>query len=212
MWYAAVMSAKPTHQSIDEIVVHTRLEDGRKVCLRAIRPNDEERMRRGIALLSNESRYLRFFSGAPALPDPVVARLVAVDGHRHLAWGAILTDDPAHPAIGAVHAIRDTTNSDRAEFAVGILDAYHGLGLARMLTAVLLIHCRREGIASIDVQILTENDAAAGLVLSLGGVRCGATQGISEFVLDIAQALSSLRAARTPEGLADVFAAFRGSD
>lgn len=204
------MSLSPQPLPIDEIVVHTRLEDGRKVCLRAVRPDDEERMRRGIALLSNESRYLRFFSGAPALPDPVIARLVAVDGHRHLAWGAILTGDPAHPAIGAVHAIRDSAGSDRAEFAVGILDAYHGLGLARMLTAVLLIHCRREGIASIDVQILAENDAAAGLVKSLGGTRCRTTQGVSEFVLDIAQALENLRAARTPDGLAEVFAAFRG--
>ena len=166
-------------------------------------------MRRGIALLSNESRYLRFFSGAPALPDPVVARLVAVDGHRHLAWGAILTDDPVHPAIGAVHAIRDSGDSRRAEFAVGILDAYHGLGLARMLTAVLLIHCRCAGIAALDVQILSENSAAAGLVHSLGGIKCRAGQGVSEYVVDPAQALEMLRAAHTPAGMAALFEAFR---
>lgn len=202
------MTASATPGAIGEIVVHTRLEDGRKVCLRAVRPSDEARMRRGIELLSSQSRYMRFFSGAPAPPDRVIAQLVAVDGHRHLAWGAILSDDSAHPAIGAVHAVRDNPGSSSAEFAVGILDDFHGLGLARMLTAVLLIHCRCEGIERMDVQILSENHAAANLVRSLGGEKCGSAQGVSDYVLDTRVALGKLQANSGPPGLAAVFAAF----
>ena len=193
---------------IGEVVVHARLEDGRKVCLRAVRPADEARMRRGIELLSEQSRYLRFFSGAPVLPERVIASLVEVDGHRHLAWGAILTEDPAHPAIGAVHAVRPLPDSNRAEFAVGILDSFHGLGLARMLTTVLLIHCRSEGIEHMDVQILAENHAAANLVRSLGGTKRGTAQGVSDYVLDTAAALGALQNDAGPAGLKAVFAAF----
>jgi hypothetical protein len=86
--------------AIGETIVHTRLESGERICIRAVRPDDESRMRSGIEQLSSQSRYLRFFSGAPRLPDPVVAKLVAVDGHRHLAWGAILTDDPEQATTG----------------------------------------------------------------------------------------------------------------
>ena len=53
---------------IDGIVIHSALTDGTRVCLRTIKPDDEERIRDGIARLSAESRYLRFFSPAPALP------------------------------------------------------------------------------------------------------------------------------------------------
>ena len=166
-------------------------------------------MRRGIELLSSQSRYLRFFSGAPVPPDRVIAQLVEVDGHRHLAWGAILSDDPAHPAIGAVHAVRDNPDNSSAEFAVGILDAFHGLGLARMLTAVLLVHCRCEGIERMDVQILSENYVAASLVRALGGEKCSSAQGVSEYVLDTRVALGDLQHNCGPAGLAAVFGAFK---
>ena len=202
------MALSATTDALSAIVVHTQLEDGRKVCLRTVRPSDEARMRRGIELLSSQSRYLRFFSGAPVPPDKVIASLVEVDGHRHLAWGAILSDDPAHPAVGAVHAVRNNPASNSAEFAVGILDAFHGLGLARMLTAVLLVQCRSEGIDRMDVQILSENYAAASLVRSLGAEKCGSEQGVSNYVLHTQVALGKLQHNSGPAGIAAVFTAF----
>ena len=193
---------------IGEVIVHTRLENGLPVCIRAVRPDDEARLRRGIDRLSRQSRYMRFFSVAPAPPDRVIAKLVQVDGHHHLAWGAILSDDPAHDAIGVVHAIRTDPGTQRAEFAIGVLDAWHGLGLARMLTAVLLVHCRNEGIATLDAQILSENKAATAFVHSLGAVQRGTDTGVAEFTLDVAGALEVLRRSAEPAGLAAVFAAF----
>ncbi|MFM5917914.1 MAG: N-acetyltransferase family protein [Novosphingobium sp.] len=194
--------------AIDQTIVHTRLEDGRRICIRAVTPDDEPRMRAGIDALSAQSRYLRFFSPAPRPPERVITQLVAVDGHRHLAWGAILSDDPQHVAIGAVHAVRSDETAGFAEFAVGVLDAFHGLGLARMLSCVLLIHCRAEGITTLDVQILSENRAAARLVRSLGASRVTTAQGVSDYQLDTSAALDLLRDETSPKGLRDVFAAF----
>lgn len=195
-------------EPIDTVIAHTRLEDGRRICIRAVRPDDEPRMRQGIDQLSEQSRYLRFFSVAPTLPDPVIERLVAVDGHRHLAWGAILTDDPEHMAIGAVHAVRPDEASARAEFAIGVLDQFHGQGLARMLSAVLLIHCQTEGIAALDAQILSDNRAAAALLRALGAERRSSSQGVSEWSLDVAAALETLRSGADPAGNTAVFEAF----
>lgn len=193
---------------IDEVIVHTWLENGLRICIRAVRPDDEARLRSGIAQLSQHSRYLRFFSVAPAPPDRVIEKLVQVDGHHHLAWGAILTDDSSHTAIGVVHAIRTDPGTQHAEFAIAVLDAWHGLGLARMLTAVVLVHCRIEGIAALDAQILSENRAATGFVHSLGAVRRSTDTGVATFTLDVEEALAVLRQSAEPAGLPAVFAAF----
>ena len=49
--------------------IHTRLEDGRTICIRTVTPKDEDRLRAGIARMSPRSRYLRFFSGGASPPD-----------------------------------------------------------------------------------------------------------------------------------------------
>lgn len=202
------MTASKGAAELDDVIVHTRLENGTAVCLRAVHPGDEDRMRSGIERLSQQSRYLRFFSAAPVPPDHVIERLVRVDGHRHLAWGAILSDDAEREAIGVVHAVRQQSDQRHAEFALGVLDRWHGQGLARMLTAVLLVHCRSEGIARLDAQILAENAAATGFVRSLGGERSGTSSGVAEFTLDVADALAALRSSSQPAGLQAVFEAF----
>ena len=201
------MTDPPRPRAIIDEVIHTRLEDGTKVCIRSIRPTDEERMRQGIEQLSAQSRYLRFFSPQRMPSSAVIERLIDADGHRHIAWGAILTGADEHPAIGAVHAVRDDTDSETAEFSVAIVDAWHGLGLARMLIAVLLVNCRLERIDTFDVQILSENRAARGLVTWLGAERAEAEYGVTEYVLDTATALAKLRSGESTPGLRDVFAA-----
>ncbi|MDP3674786.1 MAG: N-acetyltransferase [Novosphingobium sp.] len=201
------MSDPPASDQIIDKIIHTTLGDGTSVCIRSIRATDEARMREGIEQLSAQSRYLRFFSVQPMPSDAVIERLVGADGHHHIAWGAIATDDRDHPAIGAVHAIRDGPDGNSAEFSVGIVDEYHGLGLARMLIAVLLVNCRQENIASLDVQILSENKAAGNLVRYLGAKRCKAEFSVTEYTLDIATALAKLRCEDAVPGLRDVFEA-----
>lgn len=205
----AAMTRQLASDELNELIIHTRLENGAKVCLRSIRPSDEEQMRKGIAQLSLESRYLRFFTAQPMPSDRVIEKLVDVDGHRHIAWGAILSDAGGNPAIGAVHVIRDDELSQTGEFSVAIVDAYHGQGLARMLTAVLLANCRIEGITSLEVQILSQNRAAINLVNSLGGKKCGSESSVSDYTLDTETALDSLGKLPATAGLQDVFSALR---
>lgn len=142
------------------------------------------------------------------MPDHVIEKLVDVDGHRHLAWGAVLADDPELQAIGVVHAVRSDEQSRRAEFAIAVLDDFHGQGLARMLSAVLLIHCQREGIATLDAQVLLENRPAIRLLRSLGAEQCRSEDSVGEYALNIAAALDTLRQAEQPAGLRQIFAAF----
>ena len=188
--------------------ITTALENGNPVCIRRMSPADEGLMREGIARMSPRSRYLRFFSGMKTPPDWVIERLLDADGETHLAWGAIDLGDGAQPAIGAVHAFRDADDPDCAEFSVGVVDDYHGLGLGKLLTATILLDAREEGIARFHVETLAENTSATRFTRMLGGVGSGSVDITRGFVLEVEEALARLRAAADPPGIAAVFAAF----
>lgn len=190
-------------------VIHTCLTDGTPVCIRRVRRKDEQRLRAGIALLTPQSRYFRFFSGMREPPPAVIDRLISVDDHDHIAWGALRTDVADMPALGVVHAFRNDHVPTDAEFSVAVLDEYHGRGLARMLTAVLLLNCRREGLERLIVHVLAENRAAMALVRSLGGTFREQYSAVAEFDIDIENAVRTLRREVEQASLAHVFRQFR---
>lgn len=190
------------------MIIDTQLNDGTPVCIRMVRSDDEQRLKEGIAQLSPQSRYLRFFSGMREAPQGVIDALVAVDGHDHIAWGALRSDLPEQPALGVVHAFRDEHDPVTAEFSVAVIDAYHGRGLARLLTAVLLLDCQREGLEHLTVHILPENRPALTLARSLGAHNLDQAEGVMRFDIRIADALASIKADTSVPGLAAVFARF----
>lgn len=193
------------------MIIATQLNDGTPVCIRRVRQEDEQRLKDGIARLSPQSRYLRFFSGMREAPPQVLRALAHVDGHDHIAWGALRSDLPDTPALGVVHAFRDADDPDRAEYSVAVVDDYHGRGLARLLTAVLLLDCAREGLENFTVHILPENWPALALARSLGAEGLGYEGGVSVLDIDIAEALAALRVEADVPGLAEVFAQFDAS-
>ncbi|HSJ78802.1 MAG TPA: GNAT family N-acetyltransferase [Erythrobacter sp.] len=190
------------------MIIQTQLNDGTPVCIRRVRKDDEQRLKDGIAKLSPQSRYLRFFSGMREAPPQVLRALVTVDGHNHIAWGALRSDLPDMPALGVVHAFRDAEHPDTAEFSVAVIDEYHGRGLARLLCAVLLLDCQREGLEQLSVNILPENRPALTLARSLGAEGTGYEAGVSLLEIDIAAALAALRAEADVPGLPAVFSQF----
>lgn len=187
--------------------IETILSDGRRVCLRTIRPSDEAQIRAGITEMSDRSRYLRFFSAFRAPPESIVKRLSAVDGHDHIGWGAILLDGQDNPPIGAAHAIRSTELAWHGELAIAVLDEYHGLGLARMLIAAVLLDCLREDLPVLEMQMLSENRAAQNLVNYLGAKRSAALDTVSHYWLDVRTALNTLSNDKKSTGLMTVFSA-----
>lgn len=197
---------RPSGQIIDQII-HTTASDGKSICIRSIRSSDAEQMRAGIAHLSTQSRYLRFFSVQPMPSDSIIRQLVDADGHDHIAWGAIHLDGANNPAIGAVHAIRSTEQDRSGEFSVAILDDYHGIGIGRMLTAVLLINCCAEEMQVLDIQTLSENQAAIGFIRSIGGELRQWDSGVQDYVLEVKPAIAKLRATSDLQGIRDIFAA-----
>ena len=82
------------------------LEDGTRVLFRRVRPDDKDRLQRGLAQLSPESRYLRFFGPLDHFTAGQLRYLTEVDFRDHFAWVATLPDLPGEPGIGIARWIR----------------------------------------------------------------------------------------------------------
>ena len=150
-------------------VVH-HLRDGTPVRLRLIGPADRAQLAAGFEKLSRESRYRRFFTAMPTLPDRMLDRLVATDGWKHVAIGAELaSDDPAGAeGLGVARFIRLDDAPDVAEVAVAVVDAKQKLGLGSLLLRELVEAARERGIHRFRAMMLAENSPARALMEDLG--------------------------------------------
>ena len=192
---------------MDNRAIYTSLKTGKRIYLRPIRPQDSLRIRETIANLSERSRYYRFFSGMKKVPEPVLERLVAVDGVNHLAWGALDLGEHDLPAIGVIRVVRDP-ESGVAELAIATLDAFHNTGLARILMAVIICDCLQAGIETLQANVLAENKKARALFKTFGGVCTHSDGAYLTYTLDVAKMDELIHGVDIPEAVNDVFHAF----
>jgi len=151
--------------------VHS-LTDGTLVRLRHLGPDDADELRAGFARLSPESRYRRFFSSLPHLPEPLLRRLTATDGWRHVALVAesLPYDDEPPAPVGVARFIRLDDRPSAAEVAVTVIDELHGRGLGRLLLEAIAVLARERGVTTLTASVLAENAPMNALLRRLGPV------------------------------------------
>ncbi len=147
-----------------------RLDSGREVVIRPIRPEDAAELRAAYARLSPQSKYRRFMSGKPHLSAAETRYLTEIDGSDHCALVAVASQGP--PAILAVgRYVRLHDDPEVAEFAIVVGDPFQREGLATVLLEQLAAAARAQGIERFTATMLAENVAAHRLVdrLAAGG-------------------------------------------
>jgi RimJ/RimL family protein N-acetyltransferase len=111
--------APPPHWAADVVVA-----DGGTVHLRPMLPSDADALVAFHAGLSPRTRYLRYFSAYPRIPDRDLYRFTHVDHHDRVALIAELGGEII--AVGRYEHIKDT---DEAEVAFVVADAHQGRGI-----------------------------------------------------------------------------------
>ncbi|TXF99919.1 GNAT family N-acetyltransferase [Massilia arenae] len=147
-----------------------RLRDGRTVLLREIRAQDEDELREAFHRLSADSRYARFMI---PLREPSPAMLAAAtrpDPERDLALVAISGEGGPDQDIVAGARYVGAAGSETCEFAVTVVDDWHGLGLARRLMEVLIAHATARGLRRMEGYVLAANTPMRRLAGRLGFV------------------------------------------
>lgn len=144
-----------------------KLADGTDLQIRPIEARDRGALASAFSQLSEESRYLRFFSAVPELSPRTLDYLTVVDHRDHEALVAI--DPVSRDGVGVARYVR--TGPSVAEPAVVVADAWQHRGVARLLLAELARRARGVGIRTFDASILASNARALALFGGLGAAR-----------------------------------------
>jgi RimJ/RimL family protein N-acetyltransferase len=144
------------------------LRSGDVVRIRQIQPDDAQALVRAYADLGEQSRYRRFFTAMPALPEATLKAAVEVDHTDHEALVAV----PLLSAeiVGECRFIRLPGQPDTAEVGVTVVDAWQGRGLGSALLARLSERALESGIEYFTAEVLAENRTMLALLPSLGRV------------------------------------------
>ena len=145
------------------------LRSGDVVQIRQIRPDDAPALVRAYANLGEQSRYRRFFTVMPELPEATLKAAVEVDHVNHEALVAV----PLVSAeiVGECRFIRLPDQPDTAEVGVTVVDAWQGRGLGSALLARLSQRATEAGIEYFTAEVLAENRTMLALLPGLGQVQ-----------------------------------------
>ena len=134
------------------------LRNGAQVTIRAMRPEDADIEQAFVRGLSKRSRYLRFFSAIRELTPAMLEELTHPEYPGSYALIATVREDDREKQIG-VARYAPSEDSDAAEFAVVVDDAWQGLGLATHLFQAIISAAAIAGIRRIEGFVLKENTA-----------------------------------------------------
>lgn len=147
-----------------DYIEEARLNDGTKVQLRCIRPEDKALLVEGFKHLSEETKYRRFFTAKSGLSESELVFLTEVDGFSHFALGAKVITKAGDMGVGIARFIRNADDPDVAEPAIVIVDEEQGKGLGHILFLRLVAAARERGVKRFRCEILASNDPVRNLL------------------------------------------------
>ncbi|MBT8435877.1 MAG: GNAT family N-acetyltransferase, partial [Gammaproteobacteria bacterium] len=136
--------------------------------LRAIRPEDREKLREGFFKLSKSSVRDRFFSVKRDLTPAELSYFTEVDFQHHVALVAELQDGSERLPVGVGRFVQNQEQPDRSEMAITVIDELQGQGIGRILL-FRLVDCARElGVRHLDATVLAQNTRMTRLLQKTG--------------------------------------------
>jgi acyl-CoA synthetase (NDP forming)/GNAT superfamily N-acetyltransferase len=129
------------------------LSDGTTVHLRQIRTEDAPAIVELHSRLSDRTRYLRYFSPYPRIPERDLQRFVTVDHDEREAF--VVVSGPRIMAVGRYERLGK--DSPDAEVAFVVEDAHQGRGIGSVLLEHLAEAARDAGITRFVAEVLPQN-------------------------------------------------------
>jgi RimJ/RimL family protein N-acetyltransferase len=180
---------------------NVRIRSGDVVRVRQIRPDDAPALARAYADLGEQSRYRRFFTAMPELPDHMLKAAVEVDHENHEAL--VATPPRSAEILAECRFIRSPDRHDTADVGVTVVDEWQGRGLGSALLACLSERALEVGVHYFTAEVLAENRTMLGLLSALGPVETSTSGPVVSARVEIAEPPA-------PDLLALLLAAARG--
>ncbi|KPJ78298.1 MAG: GCN5 family acetyltransferase [Deltaproteobacteria bacterium SG8_13] len=141
-----------------EITAQHSFKDGLAVRFRAIRPSDEEDMRRLFYRFSDQAVYYRYFSPIKTMPHAQMQKYVNVD-YRHVMSLVGLVGEPGKGLIIAEARYVQEPQRPIADVAFVVDEEYQGHGIATFLYRMLVRLARERGVQRLTADVLASNKA-----------------------------------------------------
>ena len=160
------------------------LHDGRRVLIRAVRRDDDERLREFDAGLSLRSRQLRYVGSKPPMTEDWARHLVALDFDLRFALVATAGRGTEEKIVADCRLLSDARV--QGELAIVVADDYQGVGLGRLLIELTLRVAGDRGLPGVFADVRYDNRPMALLLRSEGFERTGRDLGVMTFVRSLA--------------------------
>ncbi len=162
---------------------HLVTEEGTRLFVRPVRPEDASLFQNFAKVLSPETIYNRFFSHIKEFDLEMLARFTQIDYDREIALVA-LDDDPQVDQMLGVARIMGDPDRKLGEFAVVVGDPWHGIGIGSSLLEKCLKIAKKQGYQKVQGIVMRENQSMLALGKKLG-FQVKAGPGTGEFELMI---------------------------
>src|SRR5438270_11013725 len=128
------------------------LRDGTRVTIRAVRPDDRDRINKAFGELERESVYTRFFNYKKGLSETELERLDTMDFVNDVMLVVTIVRDADEIVIGSARYVAGMASdgSRTAEVAFTVEEDYQGKGVAGRLIRHLVGIARECGIARFE--------------------------------------------------------------
>ncbi len=135
------------------------LKDGLKVSFRAIKPSDEEEMRRLFYRFSDNAVYYRYFSHVKSMPHKEMQNYVNIDYQKTLSIIGTISERGGEKIIAEGRYVRLSDRPSYAEVAFIVDENYQGNGIASHLLKIIANAALEQGIEGFTADVLYDNKA-----------------------------------------------------
>ena len=133
------------------------LRDGTAVCVRAIRPDDKERIRIAFERLSTRTVYRRFFHHMTTLTSGALREATELDFRDRVGLALTVGEGISERLIAVGNFVRVAPGADCAEAAFVVTDDYQHRGAATLLLQHLVHVARDVGVRQLLALVLEDN-------------------------------------------------------
>jgi len=146
------------HLYPDKIACTHMFKGGMSVRFRAIKPSDEEEMRRLFYRFSDKSVYYRYFSPIKVMPHAKMQEYVNVDYRNCMSIVGLIDESGIERIIAEGRYVR-LQDRPFADTAFVVDEKYQGKGIASFLLDTLLSFAQEQGIKGFTAEVLADNKA-----------------------------------------------------
>jgi acetyltransferase len=141
----------------EEYVTERTMKDGTNVILRPIKPEDEPMWHELLGSCSTQSLWFRFSYLFKQTTHEMATRYCFIDYDRELGIVAEVEEEGQRKLIGIGRLVADSDH-EAAEYAVIVVDRWHGHGLGGVLTDYCLEVAKQWGVKKVVAEVSKDNN------------------------------------------------------